>query len=103
MGAGLKYNPTGYSFQLGQIAAQLPMVGDGLLHGLELRGGQRHSDGFARHFAGPLVAGAAGAPGAVLNGALTEVSPPGPAGGGAAQIAAADPPTRSLFSAWRSF
>jgi hypothetical protein len=76
MRACLKHDAAGNSFQLRQIAAQLPMVGDGLLHGLELRGGQSHRDGFSRHFAGPLVTGADGAAGAVLNRALADVACP---------------------------
>ena len=74
MRAGLKDDPAGNFFQLGQIATQSPLVGDGLLQGSELGGGQRHRDGFSRHFARPLVTGTAALAGrAVLDGPLADI------------------------------
>ena len=57
MRVGLKDDLSGDLLQFRGGPAQLLLVGDGLLHFLELLGGERDGDGFLSDLAGPLVAG----------------------------------------------
>lgn len=75
MWVGLKDDLSRELLQFRGGPAQLLLVGDGLLHFLELLGGERDGDGLLSDLAGPLAAGSSAfAGGAVLHRTLTDVA-----------------------------